>query len=83
MRNLQGLSETVIFLLLFGSASVVGSIGILADRHNDINNCQLSANNQGCSLNRPVDIATTDKSTSFQFVYDRSTDSMRLIKVQY
>ena len=83
MRNLQGLSETVIFLLLFGSASVVGSIGILANQDNDINNCQLSANNQGCSLNRPVDIATTDKSTSFQFVYDRSTDSMRLIKVQY
>lgn len=82
MRNLQGLSETVIFLLLFGSASVVGCIGILADRHNDFNNCQLSANNQGCSFNRPVDIAT-NKNISYQFVYDRYTDSMRLIKVQY
>lgn len=83
MRNWQGVSETLIFLLLFGSASVIGSIGILANQNQDIHNCQLSANNQGCSLNRPVDIATTEKSTSFQFVYDRSTDTMRLIKVKY
>ena len=83
MRNWQGLSATIIFLLFFGSASVIGSIGILANQNQDTHNCQLSANNQGCSLNRPIDIATTEKSTSFQFIYDRSTDTMRLIKVNY
>lgn len=84
MRNLQGLSEILVFLSIFGSASIVGSIGILANQHNDTNNCQLSANNKGCSLNRPVDIAATkDKNTSFQFVYDRQQDAMRLIKVNY
>lgn len=83
MRNLQGLSEILIFLSLFGSASLVGSIGILANQQNDTHNCQLSPNNQGCSLNRPVDITTTDKNTSFQFVYDRQQDTMRLIKVNY
>ena len=84
MRNLQGLWEIFIFLLIFGSVSVVSSVSILANKQNDPHNCQLSPNNQGCSLNRPVDIASTkNKNTSFQFIYDRQEDRMRLIKVNY
>lgn len=81
MKNLQDLSIVVILLLVFGS---VGSVSILANKQNDPHNCQLSPNNRGCSLNRPIDITkTANKNTSFQFVYNRQEDTMRLIKVNY
>lgn len=84
MKNLQGLGEIVVLLLIVGSASVVTSISILANQQNDLHGCAISANNQGCDLNRPIDIAaTSNKNTSFQFVYDRQEDTMRLIKVNY
>ena len=84
MKNLPGLSEIVILLLVFGLVSAVSGISIVANKQNDPHNCQISPNNQGCSLHRPIDMAKkTHQNTSFQFVYDPQEDTMRLIKVSY
>ena len=82
MRNLQQLSEIIIFLSFCGAVSLVSGISILAKAQNDPYNCQLSPDNQGCSLNRPIDIKTkSNQNSSFQFIYSEQDDTMRLVKV--
>ena len=84
MKNLKQLSEIIFFLLILGAVSLVGSISILAKVQDDPHNCQLSPDNQGCSLNRPTDVtAKANKNTSFQFVYNEQDNTIRLVKVNY
>ncbi|MDJ0689618.1 MAG: hypothetical protein QNJ41_14020 [Xenococcaceae cyanobacterium MO_188.B32] len=84
MNKWQDLSAIATLLLIFGSVGVVSGASILANKQNDPHHCQLSPNNRGCTLNRPIDIAATkNKNTSFQFVYDPQENTMRLIKVNY
>ena len=84
MKKSKYLSELVCGLFVLGSVSLVGSVSILAKIQTDPHNCQLSPDNQGCSLNRPIEVrAKENKHTSFQFVYNPDNDTMRLVKVYY